>query len=269
MGLTWGEQRGWQNPQVLTALVAALVLFVGFGLVERRAPEPLLSFALLRERPIFAGLLSALLTFVALASNMFLVPFTLRQLLGFSPPLAGLVMIAVPLAILPVAPLGGRLADQLSPRVPATLGLLLVIVAITLMAVLAQLGDRLPLAWAFVLVVYGAGAGLFQAPNNSSVLGAAPADQRGLVSGMLVTARQLGQVVGIAVAGAIWLGREPTYALHYTPHQALGLGLRDAYVGLALVGVLALVASWARGDLSTPVNSRLHTGEQEQEYVRT
>ncbi|MDP9363192.1 MAG: MFS transporter, partial [Chloroflexota bacterium] len=196
--------------------------------------------------PLVAGLLAAFFAFVALASNMFLVPFALQSLMGLSPADAGLVMIAVPLTILAVAPVSGRLMDRIGPRWPATVGLGLVAAAILLMA---RLGPASAVASAVLtLVVYGIGAGLFQAPNNTAVMTAAPAGARGTVSGLLALARGLGQIAGVALAGAIWGRRQDNYARDVAATDALGRALRDAFLVLAGVALVAVLVSLLRGE---------------------
>lgn len=243
-GLTAGPRQGWFAASVIAALALAALGLVAFVCVERIACQPIVDLRLFRHWPVTAGLLAAFLTFVALASNMFLVPFLLQQVMGIGVARAGLLMIAVPLTILGFAPLSGQLADQIGPRLPATVGLGLVTTAIFLMAGLGT-WSTVP-GIVIVLALYGAGAGLFQAPNNSAVLGAAPADRRGVTSGMLVMMRQLGQVVGVALATALWTSREDFYATWLPTPAARALGVRDALLGLAVVGLVATVTSWAR-----------------------
>ncbi|GIW07521.1 MAG: MFS transporter [Dehalococcoidia bacterium] len=244
LGLSRAPKVGWGSAEFLVALLVAGVLLGSFVVIERRAAQPIVDLALFRRWPFTAGLLAACLTFVAMASNMFLVPFLLQQLLALPATQAGLVMIAVPLTILWVAPVGGRLVDRLGPRQPATAGLALVTVAIVLLAMVRA--DTWPAWAAVVLALYGAGAGLFQAPNNSAVLGAAPPERRGVASGTLATMRQLGQVVGVAAAGALWAGRREAYSARLPAEEALELGFRDAFLGLALVGAVAALLSWTR-----------------------
>ena len=142
-------------------------------------------------------------------------------------------MMAMPVGVLMAAPLAGRMADRVGSRVPATLGMVTVTGAIAIMATFTRGVSVAEVA--AVLLVYGVGAGFFQSPNISGVLGAAPADRLGVASGTLSTLGRLGQVVGVAVAGGLW---ERTGAFD------------TAFAVLAGFGVLAALSSWLRGPVA-------------------
>ncbi len=247
VGLTGVASLTWAAASA--ALLLALVAGSAFLVVERRHVAPLVDLHLLRQWPLSAGLLAALLTFIALASNMFLVPFALQDLLGHSPAVAGLVMMAVPLAILPVAPLAGVVADRWGSRVPTTVGLGAITASIIAMARF-QATTKLSVAVA-VLALYGVGAGLFQAPNNSAILGAAPPERTGSVSAMLALARNLGQVIGVAIASTVWMWRRTnaTAGPVASAAHAVSAGLRDAFLVLAAFGLLALIVTALRPEM--------------------
>lgn len=57
-------------------------------------------------------------------------------------------------------------------------------------------------------MLIGLGNGAFQTPNNSSIMGSVPEDRRGIASGMLATMRNIGMVLGTAIAGAVFTGQE-------------------------------------------------------------
>lgn len=100
-----------------------------------------------------------------------------------------------------------------------------------------------PLGWIItVLAGYGLGAALFQSPNLTGVLAAAPSSQAGVANGTVATLGRLGQIAGIATAGAVWqagLGRHGP--------AALGPAFRDTFLALAAFAALAALASRLRG----------------------
>ncbi len=227
---------------IVGALFAVGVLIV----VERKHPAPLIELSLFGQWSLTAGLIAAILTFIAMASNMFLIPFSLQDLMGHSAARSGLLMMVVPLAILPIAPYAGSLADRYGMRVPVAAGLIAITLAIFGMS---QFSTGTSTIFAVgVLALYGIGAGLFQSPNNIAVLGAAPEGRIGIVSGMLALSRNLGQVTGIAVASTIWTLRQSHYeqATDWSQTQILGASLEDTYLVLAGVGVLAVIVSTLR-----------------------
>lgn len=238
----------WVALAYQLTIIGTLLLFgLLVVVVEQRQEAPLIDLLLLAHWRLAAGLVIAWLTFIALASNMFLIPFVLQAVLGYSAARAGLVMMVVPLMIVPIAPLAGALADRYGSRLPATVGLAATVVAILGMA---QLQPATPLWFTVaVLALYGVGAGLFQAPNNRAVLSAAPIRRTESVSGMLALARNLGQVVGVAIASTVWTWRQTHYThVAVSPGASLAAGLRDALLVLAGVRLLALFIMASRRD---------------------
>ena len=234
---------------LIAAAIVAVGAFVAFLRVEARAAEPTVDLLLFRSVGFSAGLAASFLNFVAMASNMFLMPFFLQEALGMSAGRAGAVMMAMPVGVLLAAPVAGRMADRVGSRLPATLGMTVITATIGLMATFT--GGVSVAEVAGVLLAYGVGAGLFQSPNISGVLGAAPADRLGVASGTLSTLGRLGQVVGVAVAGGLWQ-RGSSEAV------STAVGFRPAFVGLALFGVLATAASWLRGPVQGHAGAAPH-----------
>lgn len=224
------------------AAAASAAAFAVFVRLQLRAADPVLDLRLFAHRGFSAGLAASFLNFVSMASNMFLLPFYLQDHRGLSAGRAGAVMLVMPVAIVVAAPLAGTFADRVSPRVPATAGLALIAAAVALMATFSA-DTSLPLVVA-VMAVYGAGAGFFQSPNISAVLGSVAPDRFGVASASLATVGRLGQVVGVAVAGGLWqwgLDRHGQLPAGQTS------AFRLAFAVLAVFGVLAVLASWLRG----------------------
>lgn len=135
------------------------------------------------------------------------------------------------------ASFSGSLSDRIGSRIPATLGTAFLAVGLFLLSWTGPTTSVLSIA--ATLLVTGVGIGLFTAPNNSAVLGAVPQQRRGVALALLGTARTLGMLLGIGVAGAVYTtvlslsGDESPEAIL----AGAGVGLLVAS-GIAAVGVL-------------------------------
>ena len=195
------ERFGWQAVFLIEpplALGAALLIRSAHHVALPQTARSSIR-SLLRRRHLSGGLLLAMLAFIAMSANMFLVPYLLQRPLGFAPSEAGVLMAIVPAAILLGAVPAGALADRFGSRWPSTAGLALA--GLGILGFAAAAVSVAPVVAA--LAAYGLGAALFQSPNNRAVLAAAPAADLGLASGLLGSVRQVGQIVGVLVSGAL------------------------------------------------------------------
>ena len=126
--------------------------------------------------------------------------------------------------------------------------------------------SRITMDWppwriALVLAFVGLGAGAFQAPNSSAVMGAAPAERRGLAAGTIATVRNVGMLLGISLVGAIFARYAPDIGqqlgdattTQFAPYEA-GLftaGLRAACLASAVIAGIGAVLSSTRGPKPT------------------
>lgn len=127
-----------------------------------------------------------------------------------------------------VAPIAGRLVERVNAGVLGGLGMALTGVGLLSLAWLPTQPDDVALIWRMALC--GAGFGLFQSPNNHTMIASAPRQRSGGASGMLGTARLFGQTLGAALVALMfnWLGDD-----HGT-HGALLLGAACALAAAAV-----------------------------------
>lgn len=203
LGLSFGQEWGWTSPVILASLACGAAALIALGLVESRVGEPVLDFSLFRNRLFAAANVSLVLSFLALFAVSFLLPFYLEELRGFSTLDAGLLLTPLPITIALIAPFSGTLADRIGTRWLASIGLAIACLGLVL---ISMLGATTPL-WRIIatLVTTGIGQGMFQSPNNSALMGAAPRHRQGVAAGMLATGRVVGQSVSVALAGAIFI----------------------------------------------------------------
>jgi EmrB/QacA subfamily drug resistance transporter len=251
LALSLSQGSGFTDPVVLALLGAfagSLLLFIW---IELRAAQPMVDLQLFRNRLFSVSLVTAMITFIAMAGTTILMPFYLQGVLGLDTRQAGLLLAVTPVVAGLTAPISGNLSDRLGVRPITMVGL-----AVMLGGFLAvsTLGTRTtPLGYALRFIPVGLGLGIFQSPNNSAIMGAAPRGRLGIVSGMLALNRALGQTIGMALLGAVWAGRTFQHAGQVfaggateAPAPAQVAGLQDVFVGLVILLAAALgMAVWA------------------------
>jgi MFS transporter, DHA2 family, multidrug resistance protein len=107
-----------------------------------------------------------------------------------------------PLALGVVAPLAGRLADRVRAGLIGGIGLAIFAVGLFMLSRLGAHPSTFDIAWRMALC--GAGFGLFQSPNNRTIVSSAPRARSGAAGGMLATARLLGQTTGAVAVGVVF-----------------------------------------------------------------
>ncbi len=237
LALDQGHAWGWGSPVTLGLVAASVVVLAAFVGIERRRPHPMLDLSLFRERAFTGSAFSAVASYVGEYAVLFLLPFYLVQARGFPVEHAGALLAALPLTMMLSAPLSGTFSDRLGSRRFTVAGMAVLTAGLVL---LSRAGVSTP-AWRIVgaLAVTGLGLGLFIAPNNSRMLGAAPPHRRGIASGVLAAARNVGMVLGVGLAGAVY-----TTVLARTGQGGVADGVSAGLVAAAGVTGLAAVTSW-------------------------
>jgi EmrB/QacA subfamily drug resistance transporter len=252
LAVTNGHRSGWDSPPIVAALVASVALLGAFIWWELRCPTPMLDLRLFKNRTVSFGVSAAFLTFLGSASVLFLVPFYLQEVLGYSAKGAGLVVVpgAVCMAIL--GQLSGRLSDRYGWRIFTVAGLSLSASGLLLFSRITPESSLLLVLPA--LILHSSGMGVFYSPNTTSVLSAVAREKYGVVSAFLNLVRNAGNVSSVAVATAIVtatmgsMGFEPSLDAVRSGGgagvgEAFTQGLRNAFLLLMGLVLLALTVS--------------------------
>jgi DHA2 family multidrug resistance protein-like MFS transporter len=203
MLITSVESLGHGLPwAVVLAQVAACVM-AGVLLLKREAKLELPMFPLdLLRIPVFSlSLGTSIGAFAAQMMCFVALPFLLHSGLGYPPAMVGLLMTPWPLMVAFVSPFAGRLSDRVSPGLLGGIGLALLGVGLLSFTFLPTHAQPFSIIWR--MMVCGVGFGLFQSPNNRTLVGAAPRSRSGAASGLLGTARLIGQSTGTAMVALL------------------------------------------------------------------
>nr|AEM44295.1 transmembrane transport protein [uncultured bacterium] len=246
------EAHSWATPRTGGVLALACVLLVAFVMVEARGEQPLMPLRIFRNRSLVLGNLAALAIGAVTTSVMFFITLYLQHVLGYTPMEAGLAMLPLTVAIAVASLLARRLVQAMGPRLPLVLGWLL-----TAGGLLWQ--SRFTAEGTFVTdvlgpgILLGLGLGTTVLPMTIAATSGVPAQDAGLASAMMNTARQMGGGLGLAalnaLAGAVMGAAAVTTAVTTRGYAAALVGA----AGLSLAaGALALFMPKPRPAASAP-----------------
>jgi EmrB/QacA subfamily drug resistance transporter len=240
------DDYGWNNKVVILNLIAGVIFLTCFFFWQKKAPVPMLNFTLFKRKNYSYSIISAWLAFTSTGANFFILPFYLQQILNYPPEQAGFILLAGPATLSIVAPIGGFLSDKIGPRLIATIGLLITATGYFSFTFITENWDWHHIVWRNALISLG--FGLFQSPNSSRALNAIPAHLRGVGSSALAFMRNLGLLMGVSIAAAIWYSFRKKIAfssgIEELSNHAQVYGMHFVYYALTLFVISAAVLSY-------------------------
>ncbi|HEY3191095.1 MAG TPA: MFS transporter [Solirubrobacteraceae bacterium] len=192
-----GPGRGMSAPIVASAVVG-LVAFAAFLLAERRSPNPMLPLGLFASRQFSAANMITFVVYAALGGVFFLLVAFLQISLHYSPVAAGAALIPQTAVMLLLSARSGALAQRIGPRIPLTVGPLLIAAAMLMMTRIEP-GDRYVSAVLPAVIVFGLGLTLVASPVTATVLAAIDASHAGIASGINNAVARVGSLLAVAV----------------------------------------------------------------------
>lgn len=205
-GLLIGCIEAYSHDVSHTTILAGAVclFFVGVQYVRMQLHDkyPMLPFDLLKIPAFSLSVVTSVLSFTSQMLAMVAMPFLLVNTFHYEAVGTGLLMTSWPLVIVFVAPMAGWLVGKVHPGILGGIGLTIMSAGCFLLAFVPV--DTTPLGLVWRLMLCGMGFGFFQSPNNHMLLSSAPPHRTGSASGMLATARLLGQTTGAALVALLF-----------------------------------------------------------------
>jgi MFS family permease len=238
-GLIAADEQGFGSPVVLGPIVVGVAAFAAFVRVERRSPHPMLPLDIFSSRQFTAANLVTFVVYASLGGVFFLLVVVLQTALGYSAIEAGAASLPITALMFVLSARAGALAQRIGPRVPLTLGPLLIAAAMLLMLRIAPgsayVGDVLP-----AIIVFGLGLSLVVAPVTATVLAAADERHAGAASGVNNAVARTAQLAAVAI---LPLAAGLSGAAYRDP-QALTDAFHRAMIIAAVLAVAGGVLAW-------------------------
>ncbi len=239
LALVEGNGWGWGSPEILGLFVLAVAALVAFVQIERKVAVPMVDFAFFGSKQFLGANVVAFVVSFAMLAMFFFIALYMQNVLGYSPLEAGVRFLPSTLMIILVAPLAGRLADHVGPRLPMVAGLLLTSASLFWQSFLTTTTGFWFLFGAFV--VMGTGMALVMSPMTSAAMNAVEPTKAGVASGILSMSRMIGGTFGVAALGALIAAEENASAAAFTAQLGDGLLLAAGFTAVgALVAALTI-----------------------------
>jgi predicted MFS family arabinose efflux permease len=192
---------GWGSARIVALFAISVAGLIGFVLVERRSPVPVVDFRFFASRSFVGANLVAFAVTFAMFAMFFFLALYLQNILGYSPLETGWRFLPTTLIIIAAGPIAGRFSDRIGPRPLIVAGL------VAIAASLAWLSRIQPdTSYGYLLpgfMVMGVGMGLVMSPMSTAAMNAVDKTKAGVASGTLSMVRMVGGTFGVAALGAL------------------------------------------------------------------
>lgn len=205
--MTRARSLGWSSPSIVYSMPLGIALLAAFFVREKYCSSPLIDFRLFAVPGFTLGVMSALLCFIVMSGVFLILPFYLELFKGLRAEQAGVVIMFYPVVYMIFSPLGGRLSDRVDPGIVCMASMLSAAAAASVFIFTMGSPGLFPVI--LFLVWFALSYCFFLSSNNNKIMNLAPADRKGVASGVLGTFVSLGTVFGVDLFTGIFSSAVP------------------------------------------------------------
>jgi MFS family permease len=251
-----------QNILSYVLLGIGIMLLVLFGFHELHASDPLIEVRLFKNNPSFTlANLAAFCNYAATGALSYILAIHFQEVLGHTPNISGLLLIAQPLVMAVISPYMGKLSDRRSPSALASIGMALCAAS---MLSFIFVDETTSLVYFITsLIVAGIGFGMFSSPNNNAVMSSVMGKDYAVASSILNSMRGLGQMSSMAVITIVMNFTFGKTSLEQATDAQLVSYMHISFIIFAIVCLVGVALSLGRSGNTRNTGGKGETGDTE------
>ena len=261
MAITHAYEWGYFSLSILSLIAISILAATCLLFVETRVKHPILSRSLFAVRLFSMPIVAAVILFICLFSLVFLMPFYLMYPAGYPVNVVGGIMACIFVSLFIVSPFSGALYDRIGSRLLCTLAMAIIACSLFSLAAIPANASFFSIIWRLSLA--GIGTAVFLPPNSAAAFSAVSPESRGVASATVAAARNLGMVLGVAIAGAIF--NSAFYNLsnglslkeyHPALEEIFMEGFHLVMMAGGFIAILGMIVAFLRGPEQTGLKKR-------------
>ncbi len=182
----------------------SIIFLIFFIFWEKKTPHPVVDLSMFKNRRFTVGIFSGVLAYLGLCVIIYQLPFFVQQILHYDTFRTGVAIMGTPIGLALAAVASGAVANKIDVKYLSTTGIGIMMLALVLGALFIT--DVVPTVVIVIISsIIGIALGIFIAPNNTSVMSAAPEKKLGIANSMLSLSTNVGFSLGTALATAVFV----------------------------------------------------------------
>ena len=197
LAISEGYSWGWKSLRIISLGILTLIFGGLFYLRDKKINYPMINFKMFKIRTFTFGNIAVMLSYMTMFTNAILLPLFLQHIMKYNAFLTGLLILPYSVASSVVAPFAGSYAGKYGSKILTRIGPSIYIIALMIFTTFG-LHTKM---WEVVAasIIMGIGNGCFQSPSNNAIITCVDSDELGIASGILSLARNLGNILGVAI----------------------------------------------------------------------
>ncbi len=197
LAISQGHTWGWKSVNIIALGVITLIFGGLFYLRDKRINYPLIDFKMFKIRTFTFGNIAVMMSYMCMFTNAVLLPFFLQEIIKYNAFVTGLLILPYSIASSAVAPFAGSYSGRKGSQLLTIIGPTIYIIALI---IFTTFNTKTPM-WEIVVasLIMGIGNGCFQSPSNNAIMTSVKKNELGIASGILGLARNLGNILGVAI----------------------------------------------------------------------